>query len=129
MTINCHIPRRNVTIHISNKTRIWEHYGLKIEIFVKNPNFGGKSNILEKVGKKIKLDGKQYILWEKIKILVKHQNFRKNFFGVTKNFQSTQSKVWGKKQKFGEMSQNFRKKMFWANFFGQNFHVRNYFKL
>jgi len=30
VTINCHIPRRNVTIHISNKTRIWEHYAQKL---------------------------------------------------------------------------------------------------
>ena len=40
VTLNCHIPRRNVTIHISNKTRIWEHY-------VKNPSFVKKRNFVK----------------------------------------------------------------------------------
>jgi len=30
----CHIPRRNVTIHISNKTWIWEHYEKKRKFWI-----------------------------------------------------------------------------------------------
>ena len=61
VTINCHIPGRNVTIHISNKTRIWEHYVENVQIlkffrkyrnytdFNKNLNFPTRPSVSENI--------------------------------------------------------------------------------
>ena len=69
VTIDCHIPRRNVTIHISNKTWIWEHYvknAKKVEKSTKKVQKMQKSSRKYKIVQKV-----QNMLYPVIKFRLK----------------------------------------------------------
>ena len=80
MTLNCHIPRRNVTIHISNKTRIWEHYA-ENRHFRKNPNFSLKSKSFGHKSKRKLVENldHNFDFWPKFDLLTKIWTFDQKF--------------------------------------------------